>query len=176
MVTMLGLFFLTLGVAIILPFDKTISLHLPTWVYIVFAIMVFLGQTMDAIDGKHARNTNRSSPLGQLMDHGCDAFSNSFVIVMICQAQLLGNTIYTLLIQVMVQMPFYIITWEEHHTGVLITHIDNMGVTEAQFIGIGVILLPVFLGSEFSQTKILYGFCSISEILVYINSFLYYKF
>ena len=37
--------------------------------------MMFVNQTLDAMDGKHARNTKRASPLGQLMDHGCDAVS-----------------------------------------------------------------------------------------------------
>ncbi len=30
---------------------------------------------MDAIDGKQARRTGSSSPLGELFDHGCDALS-----------------------------------------------------------------------------------------------------
>jgi ethanolaminephosphotransferase len=171
MVTIIGLIFLTLGVVIIIPFDKTVSSPLPSWVYIAFAVLVFIGQTLDAIDGKHARNTNRSSPLGQLMDHGCDAFSNSFVIVMICQAHLLGHTIYTLVVQVLVQLPFYIITWEEHYTGTLITHIDNMGVTEFQFIAMGCILLPVFVGPEVTHNKIFGLNFTISEFLVYANGF-----
>lgn len=33
--------------------------------------------TLDAIDGKHARNTGNSSPLGELFDHGCDALSST---------------------------------------------------------------------------------------------------
>jgi len=171
MVTILGLLNLTLAVVLILPYDQTISQALPSWIYVAFAILVFNGQTLDAIDGKHARNTNRSSPLGQLMDHGCDAFSNSFVILMICQAHLLGHTIYTLVVQVLVQLPFYIITWEEHYTGVLITHIDNMGVTEFQFIAMGSILLPAFLGPEFTHNKI-FGFnFTFTELLVYCNCF-----
>ena len=152
MVTIIGLLFLSLGVIIILPFDTTISQPLPWWTYLIFAILIFLGQTMDAIDGKHARNTNRSSPLGQLMDHGCDAFSNSFVIIMIAQSHLLGNSIYTLLVQVLVQLPFYVFSWEEHHTGVLLTHLNNMGVTEFQFMGIGIILLPVVFGNWISKS------------------------
>ena len=171
MVTILGLLNLTLAVVLILPYDQTISQALPSWIYVAFAILVFNGQTLDAIDGKHARNTNRSSPLGQLMDHGCDAFSKSFVILMICQAHLLGHTIYTLVVQVLVQLPFYIITWEEHYTGVLITHIDNMGVTEFQFIAMGSILLPAFLGPEFTHNKI-FGFnFTFTELLVYCNCF-----
>lgn len=30
---------------------------------------------MDAVDGKQARRTKSSSPLGQLFDHGCDSFT-----------------------------------------------------------------------------------------------------
>jgi len=30
---------------------------------------------MDAVDGKQARRTNTASPLGELVDHGCDVLS-----------------------------------------------------------------------------------------------------
>lgn len=30
---------------------------------------------MDAIDGKQARRTGTSSPLGEFFDHGCDAIN-----------------------------------------------------------------------------------------------------
>ena len=33
------------------------------------------------MDGKHARNTKQSSPLGLLMDHGCDALT-TFLFLM----------------------------------------------------------------------------------------------
>ena len=36
-------------------------------------------QTLDAIDGKQARRTKTSSPLGELFDHGCDSISTIFV-------------------------------------------------------------------------------------------------
>ena len=36
---------------------------------------LFVYQTLDAIDGKQARRTNSSSPLGELFDHGCDSLS-----------------------------------------------------------------------------------------------------
>jgi hypothetical protein len=34
--------------------------------------------TLDAIDGKHARKTQQSTPLGALFDHGCDALAIFF--------------------------------------------------------------------------------------------------
>jgi phosphatidylglycerophosphate synthase len=104
MVTLIGVFCQMIGIIVILFYDNTMSIPLPHWVYILFAFLIFAAQTFDAIDGKHARNTKRSSPLGQLMDHGCDAFSNSFMIIMICQAHLFSSTKYTIIIQSCVQV------------------------------------------------------------------------
>ena len=95
-----------MGVFLILFYDLTMEKELPPYIYLAFAVIVFLGQTFDAIDGKHARNTGKSSPLGQLMDHGCDAFSNSFICIMVCQTTKFGGTIYTVLIQSLVQVNF----------------------------------------------------------------------
>jgi phosphatidylglycerophosphate synthase len=107
MVTLLGVFCQMIGIIVILFYDNTMSLPLPKWIYILFALLIFGAQTFDAIDGKHARNTKRSSPLGQLMDHGCDAFSNSFMIIMICQTHLFSSTKYTIIIQACVQVYIY---------------------------------------------------------------------
>ncbi len=107
MVTLLGVFCQMIGIGVILFYDNTMSIPLPKWVYILFAFLIFSAQTLDAIDGKHARNTKRSSPLGQLMDHGCDAFSNSFMIIMICQTHLFSSSRYTIIIQACVQVNLY---------------------------------------------------------------------
>merc|ERR1719420_2480081 len=44
----------------------------PSWVLYCNATAVFFYVNMDAMDGKQARRTNSSSPLGQLFDHGVD--------------------------------------------------------------------------------------------------------
>merc|ERR1719291_296377 len=51
-------------------FEGDASSKLP--VHIFMAFCEFLYQTMDAADGKHARRTGQSTPLGALFDHGCD--------------------------------------------------------------------------------------------------------
>lgn len=43
--------------------------------------LVFTYMTLDAIDGKHARNTGNSSPLGELFDHSCDNVSVPFLVM-----------------------------------------------------------------------------------------------
>ncbi|CAD7925325.1 unnamed protein product [Amoebophrya sp. A120] len=53
----------------------TISYCLDLFVfYYTMACFVFY-HVADAADGKHARNTGQSTPLGALVDHGCDAWS-----------------------------------------------------------------------------------------------------
>ena len=39
------------------------------------ALGLFIYQSLDAIDGKQARRTSTSTPLGELLDHGCDSLS-----------------------------------------------------------------------------------------------------
>jgi len=40
---------------------------------------VFTYQNLDNVDGKQARRTGNSTPLGMLFDHGCDAFGLIFL-------------------------------------------------------------------------------------------------
>ena len=46
-------------------------------VYLTAAAALLAYQTLDNMDGKQARRTGSSSPLGQLFDHGCDAFNTT---------------------------------------------------------------------------------------------------
>ncbi|KAJ8907567.1 hypothetical protein NDN08_007678 [Rhodosorus marinus] len=50
------------------------------------ATLIFVYQNLDAIDGKHARITGNSSPLGELFDHACDNVGVVFIILTIFQA------------------------------------------------------------------------------------------
>lgn len=52
----------------------------PRWVYLLSAFSVWIYCQLDCIDGKQARRTKTSSPLGQLFDHGCDALSVNLLL------------------------------------------------------------------------------------------------
>lgn len=75
LITLLGLSFVATNVATLLYFSPTLDESCPTWVYYSFALGLFAYTSFDAIDGKQARRTNSSSPLGELFDHGCDALN-----------------------------------------------------------------------------------------------------
>uniref|UniRef100_A0A7S1PGS5 Cytidyltransferase-like domain-containing protein n=1 Tax=Percolomonas cosmopolitus TaxID=63605 RepID=A0A7S1PGS5_9EUKA len=56
----------------------------PSAVSICAMLLIFMYQTLDAIDGKHARRIRNASPLGELFDHSCDAISCVFVALTVC--------------------------------------------------------------------------------------------
>jgi len=58
----------------------------PSWLFLKAGIEIFLYQTLDAMDGKQARRTKTSSPLGQLFDHGCDSFATTLAVLTCVQA------------------------------------------------------------------------------------------
>ena len=51
------------------------SNYIPPLVWLLAGIFLFLSHTLDGIDGKQARRTGTSSPLGELFDHGCDSWA-----------------------------------------------------------------------------------------------------
>lgn len=52
-----------------------VSIQAPRWACLLCAVGLFIYQSLDAIDGKQARRTGTSNPLGELFDHGCDSVS-----------------------------------------------------------------------------------------------------
>nr|XP_054772739.1 ethanolaminephosphotransferase 1-like [Lytechinus pictus] len=98
---------------------------IPNFVWYVAAICQFLGHTLDGTDGKQARRTGSSTPLGELFDHGSDSilcalmpiglfsifgkgfedFGGSSWIFFATQWHIIGT--------------FFITHWEKYLTGVL---------------------------------------------------------
>ena len=72
-ITMTGLTGMIVTALCLASEDLTFAKKLSPEYYMGAAIALFIYQTLDACDGKQARRTGSSSPLGQLFDHGCDA-------------------------------------------------------------------------------------------------------
>jgi phosphatidylglycerophosphate synthase len=90
LVTLIGLLIVVGSSMLFLPFDLEMKDAFPTWTYFVSAAAVFTYMTMDVLDGKQARRTGSSSPLGQMFDHGCDAWSCNFLIYLPLQIFRIG--------------------------------------------------------------------------------------
>ncbi|TRY64970.1 hypothetical protein DNTS_024645 [Danionella cerebrum] len=75
LITIVGLATNIISTLILVYYCPTATEQAPTWVYMACALGLFIYQSLDAIDGKQARRTNSSTPLGELFDHGCDSLS-----------------------------------------------------------------------------------------------------
>ncbi|KAL3070559.1 hypothetical protein niasHT_032349 [Heterodera trifolii] len=117
----------------------------PSWAYSLAALGLFLYQTLDATDGKQARRTHSSSPLGELFDHGCDSMTQVFVTLNICYAMQLGSYRHLVLITMMVSLGlFYTAHWSTYCTGQL--RFSKFDVTEAQMMVISILVATSLFG------------------------------
>lgn len=134
----------------------TLKEEAPRWVYLFNCICLFFYQTMDALDGKQARRTGTSSPLGELFDHGCDALTTIFVALTVASTVRLGNGILLYLAVLSLLIPFYTTQWEEYFTGTLV--LGYIGVTEGQILSMSLYLAAFIRGPDvFSTTIPLFG-------------------
>ena len=151
LVTLIGLFVLALNAAYYLYHDLTMSQHFNPFWYFISALSYFFYQTMDAIDGKQARRTGTSSPLGQLFDHGCDAWSSFITVFIPIQVMKVGATTPFFLYFTGVQTIFYLANWEEYHTDILRCSYGIFGLTECQLVIIGLIMIQALSGGQVSE-------------------------
>ena len=123
------------------------------YLFLLKAITLFLYQTLDAIDGKQARRTNSSSPLGELFDHGMDSISTALVGISLMIAINAGHEPHLMLIfLVFISTAFYLAHWSTFITGKL--EFSFIDVTEAQFMSIGMLLVSFIFGPEIWDTFI----------------------
>lgn len=64
LVTLIGFLFMISSYVFILLFDMTLSAEVPKLLFIKAGLDFLIYQTLDAMDGKQARRTSSSSPLG----------------------------------------------------------------------------------------------------------------
>jgi len=114
------------------------------WVYWSWALGLFIYQSLDAIDGKQARRTGTSGPLGELFDHGCDALNTSLGALLVAAATGIQGWLAALSLFA-AHSNFYITTWDEYHTGSLYLA-EISGPVEGVVIIIGVFFLTGLKG------------------------------
>lgn len=151
LVTLAGFFFIVLSYVLIYAYIPDLKGVAPSWVYYACAANLFIYQTLDAIDGKQARRTSSSSPLGELFDHGCDAVTTVLSALIIASTVQLGSGLLFYIFVLTCMITFFAKQWEEYHTSVF--ELGFVNVTEAQVMTMTVYALTGYLGPNFWLTK-----------------------
>lgn len=145
--TIVGLILNVVTSSLLFLFSSDGKSEAPRFVYLMCAIGLFLYQSLDAIDGKQARRTNTSSPLGELFDHGCDAVSTVFVGLGTTVALNMGKELDWMMYQCFAAIYlFYMAHWQTYVTGTL--RFGRFDVTETQLLIISVYFMDFLFGSS----------------------------
>ncbi|XP_032898563.1 choline/ethanolaminephosphotransferase 1 isoform X1 [Amblyraja radiata] len=152
-ITITGLALNACTTLVLMLYCPTATEQAPLWAYLACALGLFIYQTLDAIDGKQARRTNSSSPLGELFDHGCDSLSTVFVVLGICIAVQLGtNPDWMFFCCFAGVFMFYCAHWQTYVSGTL--RFGIIDVTEVQIFIIVLFLLAASGGTAFWESMI----------------------
>ncbi|XP_037037896.1 cholinephosphotransferase 1 isoform X3 [Bradysia coprophila] len=157
LLTILGLFVNVLTTLILVFYSPNAREEPPRWASALCALGLFIYQSLDAIDGKQARRTNSSSPLGELFDHGCDSISTVFVALSACISVRLGFYPKWMFFQCFCAMTlFYCAHWQTYVSGTL--RFGKVDVTEAQCTIMAIHMISAIFGPNIWMAKVFGNF------------------
>ncbi|XP_065566533.1 ethanolaminephosphotransferase 1-like [Artemia franciscana] len=152
---------------------KTDIPPIPQWIWLIIAANHFLAHTLDGIDGKQARRTGTSGPLGELFDHGLDAWTSFFIPATLYSVFGRGDygipsmRFYACVCCVL--FTFIASHWEKYNTGVLFL---PWGYDVSQLGIFAVYLLTFFYGHMFWKFSSMNGIPSgvVFELMMWSGS------
>lgn len=145
----------------------------PRWIFMAAAVSIFIAYTLDGIDGKQARRTKCSGPLGELFDHGLDSWTA--VLIPTCLYSVFGRTDYSVppvrfyFVCWNVFLTFYMSHWEKYNTGVLFL---PWGYDLSMLATTAVFVVTYVFGHELWKFKVYKGVATghLLELLFYLSS------
>ncbi|CAI5713617.1 unnamed protein product [Hyaloperonospora brassicae] len=156
LITLLGLLLVAASHAVVAYLCPLLYGDVPPWALTAAAAALFAYQTLDNLDGKQARRTHSSSPLGLLFDHGCDALNVSVGTITMASVLQLGATWKTLGLVLSGHFAFIFATWEEYYSGSLELPVIN-GPTEGILLGVALKLFTALVGVDFWTHELVNG-------------------
>jgi len=119
-ITLTGLFAHVLLTAVTLYYGGINGTNpIPNWVGFLGAACYFSYLLLDILDGKQARRTKSSSPLGMIVDHGSDALVTFLLTLSLATIVGIDKPIFYSLMWFMANCAFFFTTLEEYFTGIM---------------------------------------------------------
>ena len=166
-ITTIGLACTVTSHLLTLLYSPSFNTPLPPWLCFLAGFILFAYQTIDNLDGRQARRTGSSSPLGLLFDHGVDAINVSISTMVMMAILQLDSTPKLFYLWTTVFAPFVFATWEEFYTGKLVLAEVN-GPTDGVFLCIVFCFIagisPHFWTNTFETNFSLLGYTPIGKL------------
>ena len=126
---------------------------IPAWWCFLAAVLYFVYRLLDEMDGKQARKTGNSSPVGLMFDHGCDSFTAALLCLMMSKMMQIGNGPLVMWMLLGITQSFHFSTLEEYYIGGLFLGPFN-GVTDGSALIISIFMLSGIVGNEIWLTQV----------------------
>jgi ethanolaminephosphotransferase len=157
-------------ILIVVLYGSDMGGEVSPWFCYFLGIAFFIYLLCDNSDGKQARRTGTSSPLGMLLDHGMDSVTaviNNFILQRVMN---IGNCYLNLFAMLVSTMPFYFAVLEQYYTGELVLQVVN-GVDDGSFGYIGLCFATgIYGGAIWMEKYEVFGYppTPMNHILIYV--------
>ncbi|KAH8584198.1 ethanolaminephosphotransferase (ETHPT) 9 transmembrane domain involved in lipid metabolism [Cryptosporidium sp. chipmunk genotype I] len=169
LLTILGFLCSLIAMVLTMVVCPTLDNAIPLNISLLISLLLFLYQTLDAADGKHARRLKLSSPLGQLLDHGLDSYTTIFFSTIFCACCKIGWGYKFFIFLSIVQFKMFSFIWLECHCKIFrCSSSDYLGVTESQFIVIFFTIYSSTGGLNILFKRLLFNVSTIDIIILSI--------
>jgi phosphatidylglycerophosphate synthase len=149
----------------------------------LLSIVLIWYLNIDAMDGKLARHSNRSTPVGQVMDHGIDALVGGLLSVMVCSFLGFTNMVFYAIAVALTTLMFFQATLKEHLTHEMLVSIrfyfgrsENtsivMSTTELMY-GLSILFSIGYFGIYGDMFFCLPAYLGLTIGLIYINDLMF---
>lgn len=118
---------------------------IPQWVFGLEGLCYFCYRLLDELDGKQARRTGNSSPLGLIFDHGCDAFAVGLQCMILAKMTQMG--VGGILFVHGSNAIFHFATLEEYYVGGLFLPVGN-AISDGSLLYFITMSVPAIFGNE----------------------------
>lgn len=153
LITILGFIFALSNIPLLLCTNPSLDL-IPASFPQMWGCSSFLFYTMmDAIDGRQARRTKSGSPLGQLLDHGCDSILSGVIAIVLASTLRVGLGMELVVFIAVSQIVFFIGQWEENHTGICRTCVLGLFGTTEYLLSFCVLQISVIFLDDLSLIR-----------------------
>ena len=125
----------------------------PSWFIFLQCYAYLTYRILDEMDGKQARRTGNSSPLGLIFDHGCDCFAAGIQPMIFMRLIQVGNNLTAYVFMIGLYSAFHFTTLEEYYTGTLYLGPCN-GVSDGSFVIVVASFITGIVGNNFWATPI----------------------
>ncbi|KEG14586.1 aminoalcohol phosphotransferase [Trypanosoma grayi] len=115
------------------------------FVFVLAALALLAYPILDNLDGHQARRTRTASPLGLIVDHGCDAFNCVIASLSVASSLSAGPTWKTWALMLSMVIAFFMNTWEEYYIDELVLPLIN-GPNEGVLVGIIMYFFTAWVG------------------------------